>query len=75
LIMAWVREQLRLSVEEILAEGMRAGDFRSDLDAPALASVMLGAAEGCLLQSGSQGGTIPPERLVRALIALAVSAA
>ena len=73
LVMAWLREQFRLSIEEILDEGVRAGAFRADLDAGAVASVILGAAEGCLLQSGSQGGTVPTERLVRALVRLAVA--
>jgi BetI-type transcriptional repressor, C-terminal len=71
LVMAWLREQFRLSIEEILDEGMRTGAFRADLDAGAVASVILGAAEGCLLQSGSQGGTVPTERLVRAVMRLA----
>jgi hypothetical protein len=74
LLMAWLREQFRLSIEEILDEGVRSGAFRADLDTGAVASVILGAAEGCLLQSGSQGGTVPTERLVRALVRLAVAA-
>jgi hypothetical protein len=74
LVMAWLREQFRLSIEEILDEGVAAGAFRADLDTGAVASVILGAAEGCLLQSGSQGGTVPTERLVRALVHLAVAA-
>jgi hypothetical protein len=71
LVMAWLREQFRLSIEEILNEGTAAGVFRADLDGAAVASVILGAAEGCLLQSGSQGGAIPTERLVRAVMRLA----
>lgn len=70
LTMAWLREQSRLSLEEILEEGVTSGDFRADLDAGAVATAMLGAAEGCLLQSSSAGGTVPPARLVRALLAL-----
>jgi cytosine/adenosine deaminase-related metal-dependent hydrolase len=73
LVMAWLREQFRLSIEEILNEGVTAAAFRTDLDAGATASVILGAAEGCLLQSGSQGGAVPTERLVRALLRLAVN--
>ncbi|HVQ78151.1 MAG TPA: TetR family transcriptional regulator C-terminal domain-containing protein [Candidatus Binatia bacterium] len=75
LVMSWLREQFRLSIEEILHEGIASGAFRTDLDAGATASVVLGAAEGCLLQSGSQGGAIPTERLVRALLRLAVNPA
>jgi BetI-type transcriptional repressor, C-terminal len=74
LMMAWLREQFRLSIEEILDEGVAAGAFRTDLDTAAVASVMLGAAEGCLLQCGSQGGTVPTERLMQALMRLAVAA-
>jgi len=70
LTMAWLREQSRLSLEEILEEGVKSGDFRSGLDAGAVATALLGAAEGCLLQSGSAGGTVPPARLLRALLAL-----
>lgn len=70
LTMAWLREQSRLSLEEILEEGVRSGDFRAGLDAGAVATALLGAAEGCLLQSGSAGGTVPPARLLRALLAL-----
>lgn len=72
LMMAWLREQFRLSLEEILDQGMAAGAFRADLDSAAVASVILGTAEGCLLQSGSQGGTVPTERLVRAIMQLAL---
>lgn len=70
LTMAWLREQSRLSLEEILDEGIRAGSFRAGLDAGAVATAMLGAAEGCLLQAASSGGTVPPARLVRALLDL-----
>jgi BetI-type transcriptional repressor, C-terminal len=73
LVMAWLREQFRLSIEEILEEGVLAGAFRADLDAAAVASVILGAAEGCLLQCGSQGGAVPTERLMQALMRLAVA--
>jgi hypothetical protein len=75
LTMAWLREQLRLSLEEILAEGLASGAFRRDLEPGAVAAVMLGAAEGCLLQSATQGGAVAPEHLVRTLLRLAVSGA
>ena len=72
LAIAWLREQLRLCVEEILADGVAAGAFREDLDPAALAAVCLSAAEGCLLQPDTQGGTVPPEQLVRTVISLAL---
>ncbi len=70
LTMAWLREQCRLSLEEILDEGVRAGAFRAGLDPGAVATAILGAAEGCLLQASSAGGAVAPARLVRALLAL-----
>lgn len=75
LAMAWLREQLRLAVEEILAEGIAAGAFRRDLDPVVFSAVCLGAAEGCLLQSPSQGGTVPPDQLLKLLLRLALSEA
>lgn len=66
--LAWIREQLRLSVEELLRAGMGDGAFRSDLDPEAMASVILGTAEGLLLQSVNQGGPVPAERLTDALL-------
>lgn len=75
LAIAWLREQLRLCVEEILAEGIAAGAFREDLDPATLAGVCLSAAEGCLLHPDTQGGTVPPDQLVRTLIRLAVRTA
>ncbi|MBI2524787.1 MAG: TetR family transcriptional regulator C-terminal domain-containing protein [Candidatus Rokubacteria bacterium] len=71
LTMAWLREQSRLSLREILAEGVAGGTFRPDLDADACAAIILGAAEGCLLQAPSHGGPVPPARIVGALLALA----
>jgi BetI-type transcriptional repressor, C-terminal len=75
LALAWQREQLRLSLEEILQAGVTAGAFRKDMVTGAVAAVMLGAAEGCLLQSATQGGAVPPGELVRALMNLALSGA
>ena len=75
LALAWQREQLRLSLEEILQAGMTAGVFRKEMVAGAVAAVMLGAAEGCLLQSATQGGAVPPGELVKALMNLALSGA
>ena len=73
--LAWQREQLRLSLEEILQAGVAAGAFRTQLDTDAVAAVMLSAAEGCLLQSATQGGAVPPGELVKALMSLALSGA
>ena len=75
LALAWQREQLRLSLEEILVAGSTAGVFRKEIDAGAVAAVMLGTAEGCLLQAATQGGAVPPGELVRTLLVLAVSGA
>ena len=75
LTLAWQREQIRLSLEDILMEGVRTRRFRSDLDAGAVAAVIVGAAEGCLLQAATEGGAVPAERLVGALLTLAVSGA
>ena len=75
LALAWQREQLRLSLEDILAAGMASGAFRKTLDPGALAAVMVGAAEGCLLQSATQGGAVPPGELVKTLLSLALSGA
>ena len=75
LTLAWQREQIRLSLEDILTEGVRTRRFRGDLDAGAVAAVIVGAAEGCLLQAPTEGGAVPAERLVGALLTLAVSGA
>src|SRR5262249_1590173 len=73
LALAWQREQLRLSLEEILVAGSVNGAFRRDLDAGAVAAVMLGTAEGCLLQAATQGGAVPPGEGVKALLGLGFS--
>jgi hypothetical protein len=75
LALAWQREQLRLALDEILQAGVAAGTFRKDLVTGAVAAVMVGAAEGCLLQSATQGGAVPPGEMVRALMSLALSGA
>ena len=75
LTLAWQREQLRLSLEDILGEGVAAGVFRADLDSGAVAAVILGAAEGCLLQSATEGGAVSAEHLMRTLLRLALSEA
>jgi len=75
LTLAWQREQIRLSLQDILAEGAAAGVFRAQLDPGAVAAVILGAAEGCLLQSATQGGAVTAEQLLRTLLRLIVTAA
>jgi hypothetical protein len=75
LTMAWVREQARLSVEEILVEGVAAGVFRPAVEPRAVAAALLGAAEGALLHARDDGGVVDPPTLLRALVALLVSEA
>ena len=72
LTLAWQREQIRLSLEDILVEGVRAGAFRTGMDAGAVAAVIVGAAEGCLLQAATDGGAVTAEQIVRTLLILAV---
>jgi hypothetical protein len=73
--LAWQREQIRLSIEDILVEGVQAQAFRADLDAGAVAAVIVGAAEGCLLQAATDGGAVSADQLVRTLLTLAISGA
>lgn len=75
LTLAWQREQIRLSLQDIVVEGVASGAFRADLDAGAVAAVILGVAEGCLLQAATQGGPVTPEQLLRTLLWLVVSEA
>jgi hypothetical protein len=72
LTLAWQREQIRLSLEDILVEGVRTGAFRAGMDAGAVAAVIVGAAEGCLLQAATDGGAVTAEQIVRTLLTLAV---
>jgi hypothetical protein len=73
--MAWHREQLRLSLAEILAEGVTRGAFRAHLEPDAVAAVILGAAEGCLLQSATDGGAVSAGDLAKAVLGLALNEA
>jgi hypothetical protein len=68
LTLAWQREQIRLSLEEILIDGVKTGAFRAGLDPGAI-------AEGCLLQAVTEGGSVPADRLAATLLGLAVSGA
>jgi len=73
--LAWQREQLRLLLQDILAEGTVRGVFRPGLDAGAVAAIVVGAAEGCLLQSAMEGGAVSPAELSRAIFALTLRGA
>lgn len=75
LAMGWLREQMRLSIEEIAREGVGSGAFRRDVDAAALAALCLGAAEACLLAPKAQTGAVPPDLIARQLLRFAVSGA
>jgi len=75
LTLAWQREQIRLCLRDILAEGAAARSFRGDLDPETLAALILSAAEGCLLQSATQGGPVTAEQLLRTLLRLVISGA
>ncbi|MEX2222570.1 MAG: TetR family transcriptional regulator C-terminal domain-containing protein [Candidatus Rokuibacteriota bacterium] len=75
LTLAWQREQIRLSLEDILVEGVRTGAFRAGMDAGAVAAVIVGAAEGCLLQAATDGGAVTAGQIVRTLLTLAVGGA
>jgi hypothetical protein len=75
LTLAWQREQIRLCLRDILAEGAAAGSFRADLEPETLAALILNAAEGCLLQSATQGGPVPAEQLLRAMLRLVTTGA
>jgi hypothetical protein len=74
LTMAWLREQIRLSIEDILREGLRVGAFRADLQPAAAAAIMVSAAESSLLQGGA-GGAVEPRDLAAALLRLALGGA
>jgi hypothetical protein len=66
LAVAWAREQLRVSLQEILEAGARQGVMRRDRDPAALASVLLAGAES-LLRDAPEGGTVPMADLLRVL--------
>ena len=70
LTLAWQREQIRLCIEEILSEGVRSRGFRHDLDVGAVATVIVGAAEGCLLQAATEGGSVTGDRVIQSLLDL-----
>lgn len=73
--LAWQHEQLRLALQDILAEGAVRGELRPGIDAAAVAGVMVDAAEGCLLQSVTESGAIGAAELARTLLSLALRGA
>jgi hypothetical protein len=75
LTLAWQREQLRLSIADILAEGVAQGAVRPEVDTNAMAAIILGAAEGCLLQAATDGGAVSPAELAQSLLRLTLSGA
>lgn len=75
LAVAWHREQLRLCLAEILAEGVAGGALRSSLDPDGVAALILGAAESCLLQTATGGGAVSAPDVVRAVLTLALNGA
>jgi len=54
---------------------VKTGAFRAGLDPGAIAAVIVGTAEGCLLQAVTEGGSVPADRLAATLLGLAVSGA
>jgi hypothetical protein len=66
LALAWAREQLRVSLQEILEAGAREGVMRRDRDPAALATVLLAGCES-LLREAPEGGTVPMTDLLRVL--------
>jgi hypothetical protein len=70
LALAWQREQLRLCLADVLAEGQRLGAVRAALDPGATAALALGAAEAGLLHTPIEGGAVGPAEQLRALLAL-----
>lgn len=73
--LAWQHEQLRLALQDILAEGSVRGELRPGIDAAAVAGVMVDAAEGCLLQSVTESGAIGAAELSKTLLSLALRGA
>lgn len=68
--LAWQREQLRLSLQDILAEGTVRGELRAGLDVGAVAAIIVGTAEGGLMQAASEGGPVSTADLARTLVSL-----
>jgi hypothetical protein len=69
LALAWAREQLRVSLHEILEAGARAGTIRKEPPAAELAWVLLAACEA-LMREAPGGGVVTTADVVRALARL-----
>ena len=69
LALAWVREQLRASLQEILEAGARTGAIRKDPEPAVLAWVLLAGCEA-LLREAPGGGVAPTADVLRALARL-----
>ncbi len=69
LALAWVREQLRASLQEILEAGVEAGAVRRDLNPAVLAWVLLAGLEA-LLREAPGGGVASTPEILRALARL-----
>jgi len=66
LALAWIREQLRASLEEILEAGVRGGTIRKDPPPAVLAWVLLAGCEA-LVHEAPGGGAVPTADIVHAL--------
>ena len=66
LALAWIREQLRASLEEILEAGVRVGTIRKDPPPAVLAWVLLAGCEA-LVHEAPGGGAVPTADIVHAL--------
>jgi hypothetical protein len=66
LALAWAREQIRVSLQEILQAGARAGVMRRDRDPATLAAVLLAGCES-LLRAAPDEGAVPTNDLLRVL--------
>ena len=69
LALAWIREQLRASLEEILEAGVRVGTIRKDPPPAVLAWVLLAGCEA-LVHEAPGGGAVPTADILHALARL-----
>ena len=69
LALAWIREQLRASLEEILEAGVRVGTIRKDPPPAVLAWVLLAGCKA-LVHEAPGGGAVPTADILHALARL-----
>lgn len=69
LALAWIREQLRASLEEILEAGVRVRAIRNDPPPAVLAWVLLAGCEA-LVHEAPGGGAVPTGDILKALARL-----